>query len=270
MKTINEILRNMSEIRHRGGSVLTNYYNQCNGLDNKFNTWQAENTVVFEWIDDGIKRIYFYSTDCDELERLLAYVSSGSVIDYVTKKRGECAELFRNAGYKLRFDYGRFCVKPISKEAQELRTALQSDNAIVEELYDAPYGEMAKIEDAEEIDKQLREEFDPVESHFYSLDKLRDHIKKGWVWVAKQDGKIIAANLYEIQGKKSYGAYLYNRGGVDVLCSLIAKTDQYVAKLGVTYHYCWMRLNNRRILRYNMKYNGYVPDGLFDMIYEKV
>lgn len=261
----------MSMIRRAGGKVYTNYYNQCNDIEDSLQTWQAEKSIVFEWVDEGIKRIYFYSTDVEELGNILELASFGSVIDYLTKEKTELAEVFRSAGYALHLEYGRFHIEQAAKsqEAKEIDSILHNDDQLRKEIFEAPYGEMAKVEDAEEIDRQLREEFDPYEAHFYSLEKLREHIKKGWVWVAKDNGKIIAANLFEIQGRKAYGAYLYNRGEINVMLSLLAKADAAIAKMNVPYAYCWMRLNNKRIIRYNMKYNGYVQDNLYDIIYVK-
>ena len=269
LKNIKDIRTIMASIRRNGGSVLTNYYNQCNHLDIRFKTWTSSRAIVFEWIDLGIKRIYFYATDEKELTELLSLVDVGSVIDFITKDKNDLRQVFQKANYRLHLEYGRFCVKPRTKQAQELYDLVHDEDVFNQVTKNDLYGEPALIEDAETIDRQLREEFDPFEAHFYSLEQLRENIKKGWVWVARKDGEIIAANLFEIQGRKAYGAYLYNRGNIDVLCSLIANTDNYVAKLGVTYSYCWMRLTNKRIIRYNMKYNGYVPDGVFDMIYIK-
>lgn len=268
---INDIRRSMSKIRRAGDSVVTNYYAQCNDVVDDLPVWMGSKTIVFEWNDNGIKRIYFYSADVEELETILVESSEGSVIDYLTKDKTQLSELFHRAGYALHLEYGRFHIEngAKSEEAKEIDTVLHNDNQLRKEIFEAPYGEMATIDDAEEIDRQLREEFDPYEAHFYSLEKLREHIKKGWVWVAKENGKIIAANLFEIQGRKAYGAYLYNRGEINVMLSLLAKTDAAIAKMNVLYAYCWMRLNNKRIIRYNMKYNGYVQDDLYDMIYVK-
>lgn len=165
-------------------------------------------------------------------------------------------------------EYGRFYIKTGNTEVEKLRQSFDDDE-IMKKWINSSYGELALESDAEEIDRHLRRVFDPYEAHFYSLDKLRSYIRKGWVWIVRVDGEIIAGSLFEIQGKKVYGAYIWNDGGAEVLFSLNYKINQYLSFLDVTYCYCWMRLNNKRIIRYNMKYNGYVPDGLYDMIYVK-
>lgn len=271
-KSILDIRKMMSNIRQSGGTVLTNYYNQCNDQKDEFLFWATDNALVFVWDDEGIKRVYFYAIDSDELVFVLKQPEKGAVVDFLMKKEeANKKELFPKAGYRLHMEYGRFYVNTdqMSDKGKKLRKEIEGNKAIKKSLYKNVYGEMAKESDAEEIDRQLREKFDPYEAHFYSMEKLREHIRKGWVWVAKDDGKIVAADLFEIQGNKAYGAYLYNYAGVDVLQSLISRTNAYLAQYGINYTYCWMRLDNKRIVRYNMEFNGFVPDGLYDMIYVK-
>ena len=265
-KKINDIRAIMSGIRKKGRKVYSNYFNQCAREEQPLKTWIMDKAVVFEWIDNGIKRIYFYSVDEEELTFVLSKVDIGSVIDFITKDKDEISAMFFKAGFRMYMEYGRFYIEESSPKLCEI---LKNDKKVVEDIFGQPYGEMAKVSDAEEIDFQLREEFDIYEAHFYSLEKLREHIKKGWVWVARENEKIIAAYLFEIQGCKAYGAYLYNRGGVEVMLSMINKASKFIMSQGVTYSYCWMRLDNKRIIRYNMKYNGYVSDGVYDLIYVK-
>lgn len=267
--TIREIGTAMNLIRRSGGKVQTNYYNQCGREQSAMPCWRTEKALAFAWQDNGITRIYFYAVDDAALEAVISCADPGSVIDFITKDKKKSANVFLQAGYRMHLEYGRFYIEPQDTTAKKVYDTLHEDETISQNIFASSYGERAEVTDAEEIDRHLREEFDSYEAHFYSLEQLRENIQKGWVWVAKQDGKIIAADIFEIQGCKAYGAYLYNRGEVNVLCSLIAKADAYIATLGVTYGYCWMRLNNKRIIRYNMQYNGYVPDGLYDMIYVK-
>ncbi|MCI8454786.1 MAG: hypothetical protein HFE84_09260 [Lachnospiraceae bacterium] len=266
---IGQILEEMTRIRRLKARVMTNYYNQCQTYKEPMKCQTAPKSCVFIWPEDGIDRVYFYSSDKEELVQILSNIPQGAVIDYITKDKEDSTAMFLQAGYKKHLEYGRFVIKQRSKEAEEMEMLLQSDTSISKQLYDNGYGEPALVSDAEEIDRQLREKFDPYEAHFYSLEKLREYIKKGWVWVAKENGKVIAANMFEIQGVKSYGAYLYNYGSVEVLSALLEKSSEYLSTLGVSYFYCWMNLANKRILRYNMEYGGYVPDGLYDMIYVK-
>ena len=281
---IDDILKKMSIIRRKGRVTYTNYYNQCNSFNNKFKVFTSNLSIAFEWVDLGIKRIYFYSSDMNDLSNVLSLFDSGSVIDYITKDKEVMSKCINDAGYKIHLEYGRFFVKPRTGEEEKKMLALREalNNAYLNEknvngnnenpnneCFVSYYVGKADVSDAEIIDRQLREEFDVYEAHFYSIEKLKDLISKGWVWVVKINNDIIAANIFEIQGIKTYGAYLYNRGDLDVLSSLLSSVEQYISRLGVKYYYCWMRLSNKKAIRYNMKVNGYAPDGVFDMIYVK-
>lgn len=266
--TITEILLLTRSIRQKGLPFFSNYFNQCKDIQESFPVYILPRALVFKWNDMGVRRIFFFASDIEELGHILSILPNESVIDFITKDKEALQVCFEQAGFKLYLEYGRFYIKPGNAEAEELRHSLEDDEK-ASEIFNAPYGELAKESDAEVIDRHLRRVFDHYEAHFYSMDKLKEHIRKGWVWVAREKGEIIAGNLFEIQGKKVYGAYIWNDGGLDVLCSLNHKVSQYLSNLDIQYYYCWMRLSNKRIIRYNMKYNGYVPDGIYDMIYVK-
>lgn len=278
MKNIKEIEQIMFDIKlKRRGKVISNYYNQCLKYQGSLNCWIQDNAVAFEYNDEGVHRIYFFATDKTELKEVISCADNGCVIDFLTKDKQDCEDVFKNAGFTKYMEYGRFYIKPQVQEEKEKIKALEIKKTICKQAEGAENNSandklwcgMADEADADEMDAQLREEFDVKEAHFWPLEKLRKNIQNGWVWVVKNNGKIIAANMFEIQGIKSYGAYLYNRGNIDILSLLLQKSERYVGTLGIKYFYCWMKLSNKRIVRYNMKVNGYVPDGLFDIIYVK-
>lgn len=282
-KVILDIVAEMTRIRRTGGRVQTNYYNQCVDVPDLLQCWQLDRAIAFQWNDAGVKRVYFYATDDEALLGVLSCTERDSVIDYLTKEKDKNAALFKAAGYKLYLDFGRFFIKPRQPEPQassqgegvhrhsfEGASEVLYSEEVSQNAFDSSvHGERAAVADAEEIDAQLREEFDPYEAHFWPLEKLRENIQKGWVWIVKQNGKIIAANLLEIQGRKAYGAFSYNRGNTDALAALYVASDAYLAGVGTSHMYCWMRLNNKRMIQYNVKFCGFVPDGLYDMIYLK-
>lgn len=275
-QSIIDLRKEMTRIRRLGEKITTNYFNQCNKCIDLLCCWIGEKSCVFSWEDVGINRIYFYSADINELGEILKMMPADYCIDYITREKEEYKELFLSSGFELRFEYGRFVngkneehPEESAQEAKEMEEVFRNDTKIQQQLYNAGYGEPAKVEDAEEIDGCLREKFDPFESHFYDMETLREHIRKGWVWVARKDGKIVAAQLVEIQGRKYYGAFMFNNGPVEALTSLLAAMGKEMGKKGCTQNYCWMNLANKRALRYNIKYNGLVFDNMYDMIYVK-
>ena len=274
-KPIIELRQEMNRIRRLGGPVVTNYFNQCSQCTEPLSCWIGNGALAFGWLDINILRIYFYAIDIEELVHILAMTPSDSCIDYLTKEREENTGLFEKAGYELLSEYGRYMIKTKEEKtetelkATQLRKTLVVDDTIQAELYHAGYGELAMEEDAEEIDRMLREKFDARDSHFYDMETLREHIHKGWVFVARENDKIIAANLIEIQGRKCYWAYSFNDGPVEVFTSLITFSIESMARLGYKHNYCWMDLKNKRAIRFNILYNGYKFDDMYDRIYIK-
>ena len=67
---------------------MHNYYMNCEQDDEIFALY-GENTVVSWDFDRGVCRAYFYSSDQDELQGLLAQVPDGTIIDYLTRTKGE-------------------------------------------------------------------------------------------------------------------------------------------------------------------------------------
>lgn len=266
---LKEILITSSFIKQKRMPFYTNYYHQCDDMENdEFLTFKTESALVFLWNDMGVKRIYFFASALEELKNILSHIDQESVIDFITKDKEALREVFEAAGYSRYMEYGRFYQKYDNIEVERLQQNIYSEE-FKNKFANSSYGEAALESDAEEIDRHLRRVFDPYEAHFYSMEKLKEHIRKGWVLIAKEKGKIIAGTLFEVQGKKGYGAYIWNDGVIEVLSVLNYKMGKYFGSLDIKYFYCWMRLDNKRIIRYNMKFMGFVADGLYDMIYVK-
>lgn len=268
---IREILRESRLIKQKGMPFYTNYYNQCKDIDDDFLVFRAERALVFVWNDLGVQRVYFFASDLKQLKQILSRIDKGSVIDFLTKDKDSLRDIFEAAGYTLHMEYGRFYQERghVNAKAEKLQQDIYDDKFQEKYVHTSSGCEAALESDAEEIDKCLRRVFDLYEAHFYSLEKLREHIRKGWVWIVREKGNIIAGSLFEVQGKKGYGAYIWNDGGLEAISFLNYKMGQYFDSLNIEYFYCWIRLSNKRSIRYNMNFFGFVPDGLYDMIYVK-
>lgn len=265
-KTITELRQEMTRIRRLGKLPVTNYFNQCSRSTGPLKCWIGKAAMAFLWNDNGVPRIFFYSADDEELTQILTMAEPGSCIDYITKDRSALATIFAKAGFVLFSEFGRIFVEsPADSHTQPIK---QEEN--IERL---PLGQdgvgCAQIEDAEELDACLREKFSAYDSHFYDLETLRDHIRKGWAYIVRKDGRIIASRIVEIQGRKQYGAFLFNNGTVEDLSALLSTMEVAMAKKGCTYNYGWIDLKNKRALRLNIKVYGFQFDGTYDVIYVK-
>lgn len=264
-KNIIYIKEKYTIIKNQGKRVITNYYNQFE--NEMFEVFEGEHSIVFTFFDYCVRRVYFYSNDMDELAVLLRGLEGDYVLDFLTKEREALSDLFISSGFQLYAEYERFGehIRNIDPEEQARLLKMYEKSG----LYDEKYGELAKVEDAEVINRRLKEIFDPYESHFYSDDVLREMISNEWVWVAREDGKIVAAYIFTIEGRKKYGNFMYNDGPASAIYSVLTKADMEIAKKGVIYAYCWMDINNKKAIRYNTRIGHQKPDGLYDIIYRK-
>ncbi len=264
--TISVLRREMARVHRNGGRLSTNYFNQCNNCTEELPCWVGDNAIVFQWNDNGVPRIYFYAVDNAELTQMLQLTEDGCCIDYLTKNKDENRDLFENAGYSLHTVFGR-----ISKKINLTNNSTESSSTFVREE-DILIGDgvgCARVEDAEEIDACMRDVFDPYESHFYDMETLREYIRRGWIYIVRREGKIIAAKIFEVHGKTLYNAHIFNKGTADDLLLLTKTSDAAVEKFGCTFLYGWQDIENRRVIRLNIKLAKYRFDGLYDAIYVK-
>lgn len=98
--SIVNIKNKMTDIRrNRKTMIYHNYFNNCD-YDEEIFVVYGENTVVF-WDDDhGVVRGYFYSSDIDEMIKMLHMFPQGCIVDYVTKNKGKMQAILENGGVK--------------------------------------------------------------------------------------------------------------------------------------------------------------------------
>lgn len=267
-RTITELRQQMTRIRRLGVRPLTNYFNQCNHCTEPLESWVEEGALAFCWQDNEVSRVYYYAVDQEQLVKVLSMVPSGSCLDYISRARGGNAEIFVAAGFTLYAEYGRF-VYGSNAKSEKLQSLLRENDEAEKELFEADYGEQARVEDAEEIDALLRRHFDPYRSHLYDMETLRDHIRRGWVWVARENGTIVALQAFEMHGDTMYGAYTVNEGPVEAMVALKEKVARAARRLGRKRGFCWINLSNKRALRYQIQFEGMEFDNLYDVIYLK-
>lgn len=273
--TITELRCEMARIRRQGNHLSTNYFNQCNHCTEVMPCWVGDNAVAFQWIDNGVPRIYFYAVDDAELEEILRLMEDGCCIDYLTKDKDEKKELFTNAGYFVLSVFGRIS-KTINlskannkKDKATANFATPSENRKKESVLIGDGAGCARVEDAEEIAVRMREVFDPYESHFYDMETLREYIRRGWIYIVRREGIIVACKIFEVHGKTLYNAHIFNNGTSDDFVLLAKVSDAAIRKFGCKYLYGWQDIENRRVMRMNIKLAKYRFDGLYDVIYVK-
>lgn len=265
---INEILQYANEIRKKG-KTTTNYYNNFKPGDSTvFETYQANNTIVFihndriNAVDQVIKRGYFISNDRKELADLLKSIPDHIVIDYITKEEKELFDVMQEAGFQ---EYAVFVrVSKNYKTADKEKDRLRRES--MDSIYNEKYGRWADEEDIDEILERMQEVFDPYTYHLCTRDELGEFVKNKWCLIHREDGKIVSITMFKLEGVKRYGYYMYNDAPIDVLYSLQRKVTKVDKENSITYFYGWMDKTNKKAKTVNSFYS-IEPDGLYDVIY---
>lgn len=265
-----DILRLQVEMKHKGEYVYSNYYNKYNDLTEDLDAIICDDAVVFFVSEQYVKRTFFCASDLDSLCRLLEQAPANTVLDYINKGKmpEEVEKSIINGGYKLRDIYSRNS-RPIPYTPPE-ESVDKKYVQMLNKLYNPTLGEHAKPEDFSMIKQVLLENFDPVNSDVFSDEDLKEAINNGWVWIYKVDGQICCMYIYQIIGKKRYGAITYNRLSADYLYSIVKNADDdSEEKYGVKQHYFWVNDSNKKIARTLIKEGKFMPDGIKNYIYYK-
>lgn len=266
---IEEILQFANEIKRRGGKLVTNYYNNFKpGDSTMFQTYQADNTIVFVYEDlieatgQVIKRGYFFSNDMKELSQLLKTIPDHIVIDYITRDEKELSGIMQEAGFE---EYATFVrISKNYKLADKEKDKKRRES--MDSIYNEKYGYWAGKEDIDDILEKMQAVFDPYTYHLCTREQLEDFVKKKWCLIHREQGKIVSIVMFKLEGVKRYGYYMYNDASIDVLYSLQKKVSMLDKENGITYFYGWMDKTNKKAKIVNSFYS-IEPDGLYDIIY---
>lgn len=257
---IQEITQFIFSLRKTRKKMITNYYLTLADQDEDYQSWTAENSIVFCARENKVYRCYFATTDTGELNTLLEKVPDGAVMDYVTKQ--ETGQFpWVDAGFSHYTTLRRCTVPSLSQERPKTKRDL-----LLEEFYDEGIGDFATDEDAEELYDLLYEVFDYRVSRLPSKQQLLEMIAKNWVLLYRENGEIISFLMYQIEGKKYYGYQIYNKGTADITYNLQCKAMKYaVSHYQVKSSYAWVEIGNQGA---NDRV-GDTFDGTYDYIFLK-
>ncbi|MCM1232283.1 MAG: hypothetical protein NC489_19335 [Ruminococcus flavefaciens] len=248
-KEIGEILQQTHKINRQNRRIWTNYYHNYSSSSLLFDVIEGESTIVFGIQEGSIYRVFYYSYDNKELANCLKQTPNGAVIDIVTKEKDLNSGWLLSAGFLPYAVYGRFG-HVLHTYEEELK---QMTSQRMAPFYNENYGECATESDIKEIQDLIFDTFDEHADHLHFLSKeLRSLIKKKWIWIQRDDGKICCIFIYNIQGKKIYYNLSINKSSADVLYSIQRKVLlNAITEFHVTYAYGWISLKNKSALKRN-------------------
>lgn len=270
------VKKKMTEIRrNRQGRVIRqNYYGNCDQNEETFVVYGTDSVVLWE-NDHNVIRGYFYSSDEEELAKMLRYLPKGCIVDYLTRTKGEMQEYLESHGFCLLHEMHRMSSAGMTPE--EKAEVARNYEIIKTALYQPENVRLAEEKDVEAVYQKLYEIFDAKESHLPDRDELLDLIQKKWVILYQQSGKLLGIYIIMINEGQVYGYQIWNGTGPEGYFSLVEYSNQLYSewmKRAVDKPkqekpgYCWVDSANRKAVRI-IKLWGSKFDGLYDFVYEK-
>lgn len=273
------IKNKMTEIRRRReGAIMHNYYNNCEQSSPLYAVYGVS-TIVFWENDKGVIRGYFYSSNEEELTKMIAFFPKGCVIDYLTKVKDEHKKLFRESGLHFLYELHRLS---FAKTTEEEKIKIEEKRKLIHEsLYKPENCRCAELSDIDILYKKLYEVFDERESHLPTLSELKEYIENKWVAVYYEDNILKGFQMFTVENGQFYGYQIWNGTGPECYYTMVQETnklyDNYLKRINffqdnpqkkIKPSYCWVNVKNRKSYRLSLFW-GQKFDGLYDYVYEK-
>lgn len=270
------VKKKMTEIRrNRQGRVIRqNYYGNCDQNNETFVIY-GRDTVILWGNDHDVLRGYFYSSDESELTEMLTQLPKKTIIDYLTRQKGEMQDFFEKNGFLLLHEMHRMSQKGLSEE--EKKQIEKNAKLFSETLYRPQNVRCAELADLDSIYTKLYEVFDPRESHLPTREELMRLIKNRWVAIYTEGGILLGIEIFVVENGQKYGYQDWNGTGPEGYYSLVQMTaklyNEYLKKNKIVSEkikpgYCWVNAKNRKAKRL-IEFWGSKFDGLYDFVYEK-
>lgn len=231
---------------------LTNCYS-IDVVENSTQLWSRGNDFAFSYEDHGIERLVYFANDWNSVNELLRLVERGRYyLELITRNIDNYIPE-ANLLTKMRRVANPDCRSVFAETSSVLK------------YQDAHVGELAREDDAEEINRLLWRVFHTEISHLLSDDELRQKIRLGQVTVHR-DGDIDAILQVEVLPKKFYINHAMNISNKKIIHAILLNRLEKYVKNGGKYLYAWVEDTNIASLKFLEKY-GMTHDGMWSMIY---
>ncbi|RRK34691.1 hypothetical protein EBB54_27640 [Schaedlerella arabinosiphila] len=225
--------------------------------------WEEKESFMFSYDDHGVKRLIYYASDEETLEKLLCKAGNEKgkreyVVEFLSRNVNENKEVFERAGY---VGLARMMRMSTSDCGNVFDHVSMSESKI------DSMGKQAGITDTEVINRKLWSVFDTRISHLVSDDELKEMIRKGEVYIHKgKMGNVDAILQTHMQPRKLYINQVFNGAEKRVIHDMLQRRIREYIQAGGKYMYAWVEKDNIASLKFHQKY-GMRHDGMWDLVY---
>jgi hypothetical protein len=212
---------------------------------------EKANTLVVIKPYESFRRVYFISTDEDELIEILKILPNSDVINIPTKTEisGSLQNILSKSGYSLFEVYHRMYNNKIEQQGIKVES-------------------FALLEDIPAIYERLYSLFVPFSDWLPTKKDLENMVENKQIYIIRDENNaVVVATAFKIEKTSCYWSFLYSsvKGGAK---KVTMHLFDYLSSLGIKRVYFWVREGNVAIDGFQ-KSLGSVYDGLKDYTFTK-
>jgi hypothetical protein len=236
------------------GAFSTNYFRQ-EMIGEQILMAGTDRTILFANDEYDFFRLYFFTSDLADLERMLPRVRypADVVAGYLTRRvDNNVVTAFERAGFRSIATYSRM---------ETYRLPQQQANSALE---------YAVAADADRLHNDLFRTFNRYTDHLPTKSRLLNFIRNQQVIIKRHIGKIMGAVCFQLHGLKVNYNYIYSLSGSG-LDFLQLQNNFYgvMNQLGIRAGFLWINQANSRLAAL-YRATGWRFDGLQDHFYFRV
>lgn len=245
--THQEIIEKVADIKKSRSKIYSNYFPLVNiSGDTKFKGYIGTSTVIYINDKNIVHRIVFFSSDRNELIRMLKSCPEGFGLDFPSTAQTIEDDYLIEAGFHKVAILQRLLFHDGTMQDEEL---MQNDKyrAVYQDRNDAIV-EYAMESDAEEIFSILQEVFDPYIDHLPTKEEiLEEFVKPKGMLVYRPDDRILALAGFLIKGKRMFWRYAINNSGdYKVMSALVVRSRDIALEKNIKLMYGFLELSEKR------------------------
>lgn len=259
--TLDKIMELSNELKIKHGVVCTNYYGGLSVSDvSLFDVVYTENCVVFGFKDNYIYRLFFFANNISCINECLKEFPRGAILEWIYTENVS-NEIGNIQNLKQIDSFRRYKVDLRNDSYKE-----KLDETFYKRFIN-DCGEVATLNDFEEMNSLINTIFDKRVSHLPSQVELNELIKNGNVIVCRKVDKIKTFWIYKIEGKKIYSYQAYNSIQGTYIQSVWFRLFEKFASENFREVYAWVSDKNIFSLNLHFKFN-FEFDRLYLRIFE--
>jgi hypothetical protein len=251
-ETLPKVHEHMAAVKAQAkNGFFTNYFRQ-ELVGPHILTAATGRSVLFVNDEHDFFRLYFFSSDLDELERMLrdAEFCASVVVGYITKAADEnVAGALQHSGFSPIATYRRMISYDLPAE--------RPNSGL----------EYAVASDLDQIHDGLFQAFNKYTDHLPTKARLLRYIENQWVIVNRQDGQVCGAVCFQLEGPRVNYNYIYNLSR-NPICFLQLQNNFYGVMHQRDIHagFLWINRTESRLASLHESM-GWRFDGLNDYFY---